>query len=263
MKKNTIFAKIFIMVFYYSGCGNSRFIAKSIADALNDKLVFIPDAQMDKCYDYNLAEGETLGFVYPIYSWRPPHLVEEFVERLHISGNPSYVWTAVTCGDNVGETETIFRDELKAIGLDLNAAFCFKMPNTYVNMIGMNVDKKEVAAKKIAEAKEKLPKAIELIRQHATFSDMIKGSLPRFKSNVIGRGFYKWASDKPFHATDACVSCGMCVKVCPLNNIILKKGRPRWNGHCNTCNACYHYCPMNAVQYGRKTRNKGQYVFRG
>ena len=67
------------MIFYYSGCGNSRFIAKSIAEALNDQLVFIPEAQRSGRYEYELKEDETVGFVYPIYSWRPPHLVEEFV----------------------------------------------------------------------------------------------------------------------------------------------------------------------------------------
>ena len=249
------------MIFYYSGCGNSKFIAKSIAEALNDKLVFIPEAQREGKFEYNLAENETLGFVYPIYSWRPPHLVEEFVNDLKINGKQSYVWTAVTCGDNVGETEKIFRKELEAIGLSLDAAFCFKMPNTYVNMVGMSVDKPEIANEKIAKAKEKLPKVIDLIKQHAKYSDMIKGGLSSFKSNVIGSGFYKWASDKPFFSTDDCISCGMCAKVCPLQNITLENGRPVWHGNCNTCDACYHYCPKNAIQYGKKTKGKGQYHF--
>ena len=250
------------MIFYYSGCGNSRFIAQSIAEAFNEKLVFIPEAQRNNNFEYNLSEDEMLGFVYPIYSWRPPHLVDEFVNQLIIKGKPSYVWTAVTCGDNVGETESIFRKELKDRGLELDAAFCFKMPNTYVNMMVMSVDEEEVAARKIAEAKEKLPKVIEIIKAKTAFSDMIKGGLPRFKSNVIGKSFYKWASDKPFFANENCISCGLCVKVCPVQNITLENGRPQWHGNCNTCDACYHHCPKNAIQYGTKTRGKGQYYFK-
>ena len=250
------------MIFYYSGCGNSEFIAKSIAEALSGQLVFIPQAQRENRFEYSVSEGEEVGFVFPIYSWRPPHLVEEFVEKLKINGAPSYVWTAVTCGDNVGETEKIFRKELKNIGLSLNAAFCFVMPNTYVNFMGMTVDREEVANDKIAKAKEKLPKVIEMIKSKTAFSDMIKGGLPRFKSNVIGKGFYKWASDKPFFSTDECVSCGICVKVCPLQNITLEDGRPMWHGNCNTCDACYHHCPKHAIQYGKKTQGKGQYFFK-
>lgn len=250
------------MIFYYSGCGNSRFIAKSIAEAMNDSLVFIPEAQREGKFEYTLAEKEMLGFVYPIYSWRPPHLVEEFVNDLKINGKPSYVWTAVTCGDNVGETEIIFRNELEAIGLNLDAAFCFKMPNTYINMMGMSVDKPEVAEAKIAKAKEKLPKVIAMISEKKPFSDMIKGGIPRIKSNVIGKSFWKWASDKPFFTTDDCISCGKCAKVCPVQNITMENGRPHWNGHCNTCDACYHHCPKHAIQYGKQTRGKGQYFFK-
>ena len=36
------------MIFYYSGCGNSEFIAKSIANALDDRLVFITDEQLNE-----------------------------------------------------------------------------------------------------------------------------------------------------------------------------------------------------------------------
>ena len=250
------------MIFYYSGCGNSKFIAQSIAEAFDEKMVFIPEAQRNGDFEYSLAENEMIGFVYPIYSWRPPHLVDEFVEKLKLNGKPSYVWTAVTCGDNVGETEKIFRKELANIGLNLNAAFCFKMPNTYVNMMGMSVDKPEVAEEKIAKAKKKLPKVIDMIKNHAEYSDMIKGAFPRFKSNVIGSGFYKWASDEPFFSTDECISCGMCAKVCPMQNITLENGRPVWHGHCNTCDACYHHCPKHAIQYGKSTRGKGQYYFK-
>ena len=251
------------MVFYYSGCGNSKFIAQSIAEAFDEKMIFIPEAQRNGDFEYSLAEKEMIGFVFPIYSWRSPHLVDEFVEKLKLNGKPSYVWTAVTCGDNVGETEKLFRKELEKIGLYLNAAFCFKMPNTYVNMIGMNVDKPEVAEEKIAKAKEKLPKVIDMIKNHAEYSDMIKGAFPRFKSNVIGSGFYKWASDEPFFSTAECIGCGMCVKVCPLQNITLEEGRPVWHGNCNTCDACYHHCPKHAIQYGKSTRGKGQYYFKG
>ncbi len=251
------------MIFYYSGCGNSRFIAESIANALNDKLIFIPEARREGVFDYNLTENEMLGFVFPIYSWRPPHLVEEFVKSLNINGKPSYVWIAVTCGDNVGETERIFRKELTDRGLELNAAFCFKMPNTYVNFMGMGVDSEDVANDKIAKAKRKLPSVIKMIEERMAFSDMIKGGLPRFKSNVIGKGFWRWSSDKPFFSTGDCISCGMCVKVCPLQNVTLENGRPQWHGDCNTCDACYHHCPKHAIQYGKKTKGKGQYFFKG
>ena len=51
------------MIFYFSGCGNSKHVAETIAAGLNDNLVFIPEAAREGRYEYELAEGERLGFV--------------------------------------------------------------------------------------------------------------------------------------------------------------------------------------------------------
>ena len=77
------------MIFYFSGCGNSRYVAESIAAGLNDTLVFIPEAAREGHYDYTLAEAESLGFVFPIYAWGPAKLVLDFVKKLSIKTGPS------------------------------------------------------------------------------------------------------------------------------------------------------------------------------
>lgn len=251
------------MIFYYSGCGNSRFIAENIAKALNDRLLFVPEAARAGQYRYDLAEGERIGFVFPIYSWRPPQLVLDFVSKLAVDNHsyPMYVWMAATCGDNVGYADEVFQQQLEEAGLPLHASFCFVMPNTYVNMSGMSTDKPEVAQHKIEETRTLLPNVIRDITERRSEFDMRRGSFPHFKTNVIGKGFNKWISDEPFHVTDSCISCGKCVSVCPLQNIILEKGRPRWQGHCTNCEACFHYCPQNAIQFGKATKGKAQYYF--
>lgn len=252
---------LIVMIFYFSGCGNSRFIAESIAQAIDEQLVFIPKADREERFEYTLAEGERVGFIFPIYSWSPPHLVLEFMRKLRFEHAPAYVWIAVTCGDNGGVAEKVFAEHLAKIGLQLCADFCFQMPNTYVNMAGMSVDKPRVAQRKIAAAKAHLPEVIAAITERKSVSEMRRGIFPRFKTNVIGKGFYKWVSDEPFHSTDDCISCGKCVSVCPLQNITLEDGRPKWHGHCTICNACFHHCPKNAIQYGKASVGKGQYYF--
>jgi len=249
------------MIFYFSGCGNSRFIAESIAQAINEPLVFIPEAERENRFEYTLAEDERVGFVFPIYSWQPPHLVMEFVQKLKFAQAPAYVWMAVTCGDNGGVAEKVFGQQLAEIGWTLNADYCFQMPNTYVNMAGMGTDKPEVAQRKIEKAKAHLPEVISNIIERKSVTEMRRGIFPRFKTNVIGKGFYKWVSDEPFRSTDDCISCGKCVKVCPLQNIPLEEGRPKWHGHCTNCDACFHHCPKNAIQYGKASVGKKQYYF--
>ena len=250
------------MIFYFSGCGNSRFVAETLAENLNDVLTFIPEAARNHQYDYTLAEDEALGFVFPIYSWAPPRLVLDFLKQLRLTTKPSYVYFACTCGDQCGQTEKIFRKALKEKGWMLSACFSMKMPETYIGMAGFKLDTEENAKKKIESTEAILAKNTPRLLQRECFSEMIMGSFAWLKSHVINKSFNKFATDdSKYLSTEACIHCGKCVEVCPLQNITLEDGKPKWNGHCTMCMACYHHCPVNAIQYGKATEGKGQYYF--
>ncbi len=250
------------MIFYYSGCGNSRHVAERLGELLDERLVFIPKALREGQLDYTLQADERVGFVFPIYSWRPPQLVLDFVGKVRLSVVPSYTYMMVTYGDDAGLADKVLGQALGSSGLRLDAAFGVAMPNTYVNMAFMNVDSPEVEKRKLEQAKTRVEELAEAVKEKRRTVDLNRGAMPGLKTNGIGKGFVKWVSDKKYRATDACVGCGLCAKVCPLQNITIENGKPCWNGNCNHCEACYHYCPQNAVQYGRVTRGKGQYHYR-
>ena len=250
------------MIFYFSGCGNSRHLAEAIATQLNDTLVFIPEAVREGRYDYTLAEGERLGFVFPVYAWAPPRLVLDFIKKLKLAAKPEYVYFACTCGDECGQTEKIFRQALVEKGWELSACFNTKMPETYIGMPGFKLDTEENAKKKIAEAEVVTNRNIPRLLNKECFSEIYQGRAAWLKSRVINKSFNKFATDdRKYLSNDKCIGCGKCVNVCPLQNITLDDSRPKWNGHCTMCMACYHHCPVNAIQYGKGTEGKGQYYF--
>lgn len=265
------------MIFYFSGCGNSKHVAETVAAGLNDTLTFIPEAARENRYDYTLAEGERLGFVFPIYSWAPPKLVLDFVEKMTVKvpelvpepvegrEGPTfkpYVYFACTCGDNCGHTEKVFRKAIEDKGWALSACFSLQMPETYIGMPGFKLDTDENAKRKIEAADKAMQEYIPRLQKKESFSKMIVGGLAWLKSHVVNPGFNRFATDdSKYHVTEACIHCGKCVKVCPLQNITLENGKPTWHGHCTICMACYHHCPVNAIQYGKATKGKGQYFF--
>ena len=255
------------MIFYFSGCGNSRHVAETIAAGLNDTLTFIPEAAREGRYDYTLAEGERLGFVFPVYAWAPPKLVLDFVEKLQIKvpepvEGPAYLYFACTMGDECGLTEKIFRKAIEQKGWSLSACFSVQMPETYIGMPGFKLDTEEKAKKKIDDANATLMRNLPRLINRERFSEMIVGSAAWLKSHLVNPGFNKYATDdKKYQATEACIHCGKCVEVCPLQNITLEEGRPKWHGRCTMCMGCYHHCPVNAIQYGKATVGKGQYYF--
>ena len=84
----------------------------------------------------------------------------------------------------------------------------------------------------------------------------------RFLSGPVNPIFYRFfVKADPFTAGDACIGCGKCVTVCPLNNIHLEQGKPVWGDQCTHCMACICYCPKEAIEYGKKSAGKPRYHF--
>lgn len=250
------------MIFYFSGCGNSKHVAETIAAGLNDTLTFIPEADREGRYEYALAEGERLGFVFPIYSWSVPKLVLDFVKKLQLKAEPEYVYFVCTCGDNCGLTEKVFRKAMEEKGWSLSACFSVQMPETYIGMGGFKLDTPENAKLKIDRADQLLMRNIPRLINKESFSEIVVGGLAWLKTYLVNPGFNRSATDdSKYLSTEACIHCGKCVEACPLKNITLEEGRPKWHGNCTMCMGCYHHCPVNAIQYGKATVGKGQYCF--
>lgn len=131
----------------------------------------------------------------------------------------------------------------------------------------MDVDKKEREKAKQDQAAEDLKAFAKQIEQHQKHVEHLTiGHWPRINSRILGAAFYRWLiTDKPFRViSDRCVKCGICASVCPVHDIDGGLGKePRWlhNGQCLTCFACYHHCPHHAIEFGNRTKHKGQYFF--
>ncbi|MFL0246045.1 EFR1 family ferrodoxin [Candidatus Clostridium stratigraminis] len=249
------------MIFYFTGTGNSLQAAKNIAKYNDEKL--IPIAKImnnkDSFLDYNLTEGESIGFVFPIYSWGPPKMVLDFIKRLKlINYKGNYIYTVVTCGANIGNTMKVIKSALRKKNLALDSGFSIVMPNNYV-IIG-DVENKNAQEKKLAEAEETLKNINEIIMKKTKGVFKVnKGFVPFILTGVINPLFNKGAVDtKKFYVNDTCTGCGICEEVCNCNTIIVNK-KPNWGSECSQCLACLHLCPVNAIQYGKGTVKKGRY----
>lgn len=255
------------MIYWFSGTGNSRWVTGQLARRLGERLMDIADCVARGDYRHSLQPGESIGWVFPTYSWGPPPVVLDFIARWHIDGyekGRTYCYMVATCGDDVGLTADIFASALGYI--DLSAAFSVQMPNNYILLPGFDTDPAELERSKIASAPRRIDGVADAIARRGRVTDVVTGSHKWLKSRVIRPLFLRLLmSDKRFAADPSlCNSCGACVASCPMRNITLDAadGMPRWHGRCAMCLGCIHRCPRRAIQYGKITRSKGRYYFK-
>lgn len=253
------------MIFYFSGTGNSKHVAVQLAAMLGERLVAIAEAVADATYTFALAEGESVGWVFPTYSWGPAPVAADFASKVQLQGcgADTYCYMVTTCGDEVGETVTMFAKSLGNIRL--KAAFSVQMPNNYILLPGFDVDDKALERSKVEASAARIKAVAEAIAAQREIIDVVVGPWRRLKSRLIYPLFRRFAmSDKAFAANaEVCTRCGLCARVCPAKNITLGCNElPKWHGNCTMCLSCIHRCPVRAIEYGKATRSKGRYFFR-
>ena len=132
------------------------------------------------------------------------------------------------------------------------------MPENYIAMF--NAPKKSEAVKIIKNADIVIKNIVDVISHNGTIPRKKVGVFAKASSGMINTLFYPlFVSAKKFYSTGACIGCGKCTMVCPLNNVSLKDGKPVWGDQCTHCMACICKCPKEAIEYGNKSKGKPRY----
>ncbi len=253
------------MIIYFSGTGNSARVAHRLASLLADNRILELAGEtlinpLSTLIDV-AGNSERIVWVFPTYSWGVPPVVVRFIRKCRMSdaaGNARQ-YMVTTCGDDMANTDKQWRKLLAARGANPCGSYAVVMPNTYTLMSGFDVDSPELSAQKLADSEESIRQVAEAIATDAP-DMLVRGSFAWLKSSIIYPWFIRHAmSAKPFHATAECTSCSLCARSCPMNNITMHDGRPRWDDNCALCLRCYHICPHHAIAYGKKTHDKGQW----
>lgn len=245
------------MIFYFSGTGNSQLAAKRIASELGDELVSINQC-LKKGEKRTFRSERALVFVAPIYAWRVPKLVERWIRETQFEGRRDAYFVLTRGGSTQGNAGTYAAKLCTETGLTYRGLASVQMPENYI-ALSVAPSERECAAM-IARARPIFANLAQQIGRGEPFSKTPVSLKGRFISGPFNPLYYRfYIKDKGFTVSDACVSCGKCVRRCPLNNIDLAEGRPVWKGDCTHCMACICGCPTEAIEYKSISKGKRRY----
>lgn len=245
------------MILFFSGTGNSEYVAKRIAKGVNDETINLFNKIKNNDYTELYSDSPWIVVV-PTYAWRIPRIVQHYLEQTKLSGN-NKIYFVMTCGGSVGNATKYLQELCNKKNMDYCGCAEVVMPENYIAMFSSPT--KEKAFDIINFAEPVVDKIINTLQKEEKFIKTKISLNDRINSGIVNKIFYPmFVHAKKFYATDACVSCNKCAQVCPLNNVQMKDGKPSWGKNCTHCMACICKCPTNAIEYGEHSKGLVRYT---
>lgn len=243
-----------VEIYYFSGTGNSLAVARDMAERLNARLMPVTSLLGRGSID---IEADKVGFVFPIYDFKPPAIFKEAVRNIN-NINSKYIFAVCTYGIASYNSLKYFSKIVIDCGGSVSAGFAVGMPQ---NGIGSAKNIEEECAGMFKDWQSRLDEVCGYIEggnsgrieSSSLFSSVFQPrfmrlvpSLMKFLKHLLLKG----VQSLKFTSDEKCTRCGTCKRVCPLENIEIVEDKPVWGDNCANCHACINWCPQEAISLG-------------
>ncbi|MCL2234680.1 MAG: EFR1 family ferrodoxin [Firmicutes bacterium] len=229
-------------IFYFTGTGNSLAVAKKIGGE-DGKLISIPqviDGQTIRFKD------DVIGVVFPVYSFRTPMMVREFLSKVHFEAD--YIFAIGTYGSMSGPCMRYMRKHEKK-SYKFNYTNKLRMVDNYLPLFETG---KQIAKQEKKHIDKNLAQIVDDISNRKEYH--VRAAVAgRVIGKVVNMDFTK--SPKKYIVDEKCNKCGVCAKVCLAKNITIED-EVKFDDKCEACYACLHLCPQNALHHKKEKSDK-------
>lgn len=262
-----------LQILYFSGTGNTDYVARYLARHL---ALEIPqpaleiDARPIEWQPADQVSGfELIAVGFPVYAADSPKLFQDYLDELP-PGEGRGAFAFCTKGAYAGRAvqRTLLRLAARSY-VPLGGGSVI-MPGT--DGLSMTSRNSWLARKALAKDYDRLQDADRLIDDMtAIIGQLVRGHSAEALRPSRSRGdgatwldrlwawCYRLAEDYTrdrLYADKGCNGCGLCERICPVENIQQSNGHPQFASQCMLCLRCLHACPQEAIQIGKLTVGK-------
>jgi ferredoxin len=232
-------------IFYFTATGNCLEVAKK----LGGNIISIPAVLKG---NIRIVEDDVIGIITPNYHGAPPEPVQEFLQK--VSLHAPYIFGVVTYGEFNADANRVLVESGEKNGIHFDYINSIKMLDNSFVYFDMAKQKRNLPKKQIPLQLRRLQEDIEERKSAYHGIHMRNKVLARLIHYLPHDTYF---ADKFHIEKDKCIGCGICAKVCPIDNITLQNGVVEIRERCIRCGACTHHCPKNAIRYrGEKSTER-------
>lgn len=261
-----------IYIFYFSGTGNTQYIAERLAAGLNQAglvcapAISIEEIEADQASQL-ISSADKVFFGYPIYGSYTCQLMVDFLSRVRV---PESTVSGFFC------TQWGFSGDGARIGCSIanlqkkpRWGMHFNMPNNLnCGKYGwLPVTNNPLKIKKILLRNNrkilKLVRYIQMNKAHRTGFSTLSHLLGLIQRPAYLKVYQKtWRKSFSINQ-DRCTRCGKCFNICPVRNITRLDQQYWIQDRCVICMRCYNFCPVHAVEFQGRAHARGKETYLG
>ncbi|NCB51333.1 MAG: hypothetical protein EOM54_05565 [Clostridia bacterium] len=257
-----------ILIAFFSGTGNTYYCAKYLENRLSENGLEVSTRSIESLPKEEIKDYDILVVGFPVYACDMPGMIRDYLNNMPLTtGKKAYLFCtkALSSGNALSKAAGI----LKAAGYSVPGYADVTMPGSD----GLVFLAKDSSASKkmtgrdfsIITPLDQLAEKIESdMKNPADSADELPEKPIRTKvTGVLADGLFKVAY-RPverrmagkFYADHNCIRCGLCAKICPVQNIKITSIGVFFSNRCFLCMRCINQCPQEAIQIGRGTIGK-------
>lgn len=248
-------------IYYFSGTGNSLFVAKKIAEATEATLKPLLNVKGGLMRDQ-------IGIVFPIHMNNLPRAVETFIKDNDFS-QVTHLYAVATHMGLPGHPEFILDVLLKDQDSCLDEYFNIKMINNTPKglapkfLMSLNWEEditQDKVEAMLVDVAIKLEDVVDLIQSKTRrFFEAVENGDLKIKPLTKLLWQLKGHPKLDFIVDESCTHCGICEKVCLTERIKVNTKVDFVKKQCHYCYACFNFCPEQAILVKHYEKKLGRY----
>lgn len=238
---------------YFSGTGNTKYCLKQFLSLIEKNIPVLSIEEQHLMEE--LPKHQEIILAYPIYYSNLPKIVRDFLVEQKDVFRGKKIYIIATMGLFSGDGTGCSARLLKKYGAEVIGGLHLKMPDCIADVKAL---KRSSAKNKqlVAQANLKIEQAAYKFKRATPTQDGL--SVFCHLAGLLGQRL--WFYHKTKHYTDhlniapaKCTGCGLCIALCPMQNLHLVNQKAIAKGACTMCYRCINNCSQQAITLLGKT----------